>query len=343
MEKNELEQGQADPHPRTANSPYTMPPHIQTSDGRIRRLGIEIELSGPEVKDLVELVQKVFPGKTERLSEREWLIHSDDYDTFTVEVDSQLLKRIARDYENSGDLIDELTSHTLGTITKNWVPCEIVTPPLPMTDIGKMDRLVELVRERGGKGTRDSIWNAFGLHFNPEIAALDAVTVLHHLQAYICCHDWLVDQFGVDFSRRVTPYIKAFEEDYIEFILREDYKPNMDALIDDYIRFNPTRNRALDMLPLFLHIDEARVREKIQDPLVKPRPTFHYRLPDCDIDNPEWGLWAAWNDWVRVEVLADNAKTLRACANAYLQHLDSFTPDFLKPWKEQVVQWLDVR
>ncbi|MAM86371.1 amidoligase family protein [Allohahella sp. A8] len=343
MNKNELKDPSERERKLRTVGEYLMPPHLDNAKGERRKVGIEVELSGPEVKDLVELVAQVFNGDMERLSDREWLLHSEDYGTFTVEVDSQLLKRIAREYEDSGNMIDELTSNTLGSITKGWVPCEIVTPPLPIDEIDRMDQLIDLVRERGGKGTKDSIWNAFGLHFNPEIAALDADTILRHLQAYVCVHDWLVEHGDVDFSRRVTPYINPFESDYVEFILREDYKPDMDALIDDYIRFNPTRNRALDMLPMFMHIDEERVKHSIADPLVKPRPTFHYRLPNCDIDNPQWGLWEPWNDWVMVESLAADPARLREACDAYLKHLDSFTPDFIKPWKEQVVKWLDAQ
>jgi hypothetical protein len=33
-------------------------------------------------------------------------------------------------------------------------------------------------------------------------------------------------------------------------------RPDLDTLIDDYLEYNPTRNRALDFLPLFLHLDE---------------------------------------------------------------------------------------
>lgn len=58
-------------------------------------------------------------------------------------------------------------------------------------------------------------------------------------------------------------YIKVFEEDYIEFILCEDYKLNMDVLIDDYICFNLIWNCVFDMLFMFLYIDEVWVWEKI--------------------------------------------------------------------------------
>jgi hypothetical protein len=82
------------------------------------------------------------------------------------------------------------------------------------------------------------------------------------------------------------------------------------------------------------------VRSVVQSALVKARPTFHYRLPNCDIDNPAWGIYLSWNRWCQVEELAADSDRLRDVCLAYVYHLDSLTPDFLNPWSEQVKQWL---
>jgi hypothetical protein len=63
-------------------------------------------------------------------------------------------------------------------------------------------------------------------------------------------------------------------------------------------------------LPLFLHLDEERVRAVTDVPLIKARPPFHYRLPDCEIHLPGWGLHVAWNDWLEVEALAADRERL---------------------------------
>jgi len=72
------------------------------------------------------------------------------------------------------------------------------------------------------------------------------------------------------------------------------------------------------MLPAFMHFDEQRVKEKVADVLVRPRPTFHYRLPNCDLDNPEWSVIDEWNLWVKVEELAEDPARLEAMSLAFI-------------------------
>jgi hypothetical protein len=86
--------------------------------------------------------------------------------------------------------------------------------------------------------------------------------------------------------------------------------PGIDNLFDSYLKHNPTRNRALDLLPLLAHIDEARVRKAVDDDRIKARPTFHYRLPNCSINDAEWNLSQSWNLWCLVEELACRSELL---------------------------------
>ncbi|NNC55402.1 MAG: hypothetical protein HKO07_06755, partial [Pseudomonadales bacterium] len=104
-----------------------------------------------------------------------------------------------------------------------------------------------------------------------------------------------------------------------------DYKPGVEQLIDDYLTHNPTRNRSLDMLPLFAHLDEQRVRNTIDDDRIKARPTFHYRLPNCDIDSPDWNIDLSWSLWLQVEKLAFDAPRLKKYCSLYTEALDRFT------------------
>lgn len=43
-------------------------------------------------------------------------------------------------------------------------------------------------------------------------------------------------------------------------VVAADYAPNLDRPIDGYLEDTATRNRALDVLPLFLHLDPGWVR-----------------------------------------------------------------------------------
>lgn len=97
----------------------------------------------------------------------------------------------------------------------------------------------------------------------------------------------------------------------MQHILQPGYRPDIARLIDDYLRLTPTRNRPLDLLPLFAHIDEDRVMSApVETRLVNPRPAFHYRLPDCRIDDPGWSLALAWDHWVAIERLAADSVRL---------------------------------
>jgi len=96
------------------------------------------------------------------------------------------------------------------------------------------------------------------------------------------------------------------------------------------------------MLPLFAYLDEPRVRRVADSPLIKPRPTFHYRLPDCEIHRPGWGLHLAWNDWVAVETLAADRERLEACCAAYHRFLSDPLERVFGDWlKELQSKWLD--
>lgn len=113
---------------------------------------------------------------------------------------------------------------------------------------------------------------------------------------------WLVEANSVDRARRVSPHIELFDESYINCLLSRE-NPGIERLIDDYLEHNPSRNRALDMLPMFASIDAERVCKAVDDPKIKARPTFHYRLPNCRIDDPDWSLVPSWNLWCVVERL----------------------------------------
>src|SRR5690606_29497891 len=116
-------------------------------------------------------------------------------------------------------------------------------------------------------------------------------TLLAYLRAFFLLYDWLYEESEIPIARKVAPFIHDFPPEYVAHVLNPDYAPNLETLIDDYLRFNPTRNRPLDMLPLFAHLDRERVfAQPVERELVKARPTFHYRLPNSMVDDPKWSI-----------------------------------------------------
>ena len=313
--------------------------------GKPRRVGVELEMIGLELNDIAEIVAQHLGLSIKTDGRYRRVLDGDPAGDWVVELDFDFLKRMGQEERGGKDLLNELlesAEELLKTLADLVVPLELVSPPLPMRRLEVIEELIELLREAGAKGTSDSVGYAFGMQFNPEIPSEDPAVITDYLKAFLCLYEWLFVRADINLTRRVTSYIDPFPRDYVRKVIRPDYAPDQDTLIDDYLAFNPTRNRALDMLPLFLHLDEERVRAVTDDILIKPRPAFHYRLPDCEIDDPDWGLHAAWNDWVEVEALAADSARLAACCEAYGRFLDKPLKRWLGDWAKVVDrQWID--
>ncbi len=171
------------------------------------------------------------------------------------------------------------------------------------------------MRKLEAKGTKASLVYAFSLQINPEVPSLESNTILDYLKAFLLLYNWSFKESKIDLARRMAPFINEFSAAYVNLVLHPDYRPDMPRLIDDYLDENPTRNRPLDMLPLFRHLDDARVASrKVEWGLIKPRPAFHYRLPDCMIDEPNWRVAREWNFWAEIEDLVGDPDKIEPMA-----------------------------
>ena len=312
-----------------------MPPVTETANGRMRRVGIEIEMSGLDITRVASTVARVLGVDDEATGRYERVLKGDPAGDWGVEVDFRLLKQWGREEHKRG------AEDALARLAEPLVPIELVSPPLPLDRLGDVERLIDALRSAGAKGTSDSITNAFGMQLNPELPATDATTVTRYLQAYLCLQDWLFFRAHVNLARRATPYVDPLPIDYTRLVIDAAYAPDTTTLIGDYLAANPTRNRALDLLPLFAYLDEARVRAEIDDPLVKARPTLHYRLPNSEIHRPDWCFAQPWNDWIEVERLAHDSGRLDACRADYVAFLDRPLRRWLGDWARIVAErWL---
>ncbi|NBC47305.1 MAG: alpha-L-fucosidase, partial [Gammaproteobacteria bacterium] len=290
----------------------TLPPLTETAGGQPRRVGVEIELSGLTVAETAQLVREELfgaeGGELRHPGRYEILLRGDPAgigspEDWKVELDFAFLKTMGRRERGDDDLseaVEGLAEDLLRLVAERIVPVEVISPPLPLERLGEFNRIIERLRAAGAKGTADDPTFAFGMQLNPEIPATDADTIRQYLQAFLCIEDWLRERARVDLTRRLTFFADPFPKGYVRTAVASDYSPNLSQLIDDYLDANPTRNRALDMLPLFLYVDEQRVRERIDDERVKSRPTLHYRLPNSEIARPGWDLAQPWSDWLVV-------------------------------------------
>jgi len=321
-----------------------LPRRRNTAEGRERRVGVEIELIGLELNDIAELVASRLNLSITMDGRYRRLLGGDPAGDWAVELDFDFLQRLGQQERGTDDLLDELRDSAedlLKTLAELVVPKELVSPPLPMHRLGEIETLIELLRAAGARGTSDSVGYAFGMQFNPEVPGESARDITPYLRAFLCLYPWLYLRAKVDLTRRITSYIDPFPLDYVRKVVAPAYAPALDTLIDDYLEWNPTRNRALDFLPLFLHLDEERVRNVTDDPLIKPRPALHYRLPNCDIHHPDWGFYLAWNEWLEVEELAARPRRLAKCCEAYSKFLANPLQRWMGDWAKEVErQWL---
>lgn len=316
------------------------------SDTAMRRVGVEIEFAGLTVQTAAEQVVEVLGGTANTLTDYEIEIVDTELGEFLVEVDFALLKRLGQaraEAEQPPGVVEQWSEEMLAALARQVTPCEIVTAPIRFDRVTELDALMEALRQAGARGTDDALVYAFGVHFNPEVSGLNVADILPTMQAFAVLHDWLLVRLQIDPVRRVVPFIKPWPVAYAALILAPDYRPDMTRLIDDYLIHNPTRNRAMDMLPLFAHLDRERVRAMVEDDRIKPRPTYHYRLSNCRIGDPDWRLSDEWRQWLAIEALARDTDKLAAMSAAYVELLGRTVGDLFADWPGQVERWMSRR
>lgn len=309
---------------------FHTPPKAENTEGQERTVGVEIEFGSLGAESAARIVQAAFGGSLVKHNPNSFDVTDTRLGDFTVKLDT----RLAGYDEKKGGFLEEVKAelaNLFGAAASLVVPFEIEAPPVTLQQLPEIERLLEMLRAEGASGTGASPFFAFGLHLNPETPGLDVRTITAILKAYAMASPWLWRVIDPDATRRLLNFAEPFPEEYLWLLADESYWPEMSQLIDDYLTLNPTRNRDLDMLPLFAFIDEPRVREKLPDEKINPRPTFHYRLPDMQLGDPDWGLATEWNRWVAVERLAADEGRLAAICRAYRED-----PDGHESWAARI-------
>ncbi|MBE0485329.1 amidoligase family protein [Marinobacter sp.] len=325
-----------------SNDRCKMPDRLQNHQGEERKVGVEIELSGLGYNELIDHAARLLDAPPKLTSRYVTKLDTSD-GTFTIELDSDPIKDLDLDDERMPQSLRDLGNHAMDVIdfaAEKIVPLEIVGPPLAFSKVGLIEHLVDELRELGAEGSREAIYFAFGLQLNPELPDLQPDTLVRYLQAFAALYDWLKARHQIDISRKFTTYIEPWNSRYTEKLMADEYNPDMQTLMRDYLHFNPTRNKALDLLPLFAHIDADLLAEYVDDPRIKSRPTLHYRLPDCDIDNPRWHFSTVWNDWVVLEQLTNHPDDLKALRQAFRESQKFSFHNLTHSWRETTNQWL---
>lgn len=316
---------------------FKIPPVTVKDDGKPRLIGFELEFSGLSLDQTVETILLALDGKPGSGTAAEQVVHVESLGDFNVELDWGYLKRKAvenEQNEESGDWIEQLSK-----AASLIVPIEVVCPPIPITNLNALSPMISALRNAGAVGTEESLLSAYGVHINAEIFRLDATTLFSYLRAFSLLQWWLFETHDVDTTRKISPYIGLYPENYVKQLLSRT-SPNIDMICADYLDYNATRNRALDMLPLLAEIDAERVRKVVKDAKVKARPAFHYRLPNCNIEQANWSLAQSWNNWCIVEELAHRSDDLNNLGNEFLDADRPILGVGRSKWVEFIDQWL---
>ena len=292
-------------------------PNPHNEKGKIRTVGVEFEFTGIGLEVVAKGLIESYGGYAESQSTFVQKILNSSFGDFTVEIDSGVLKD--KKYQSAleglgfGTLAkSETFEHWLLDTFATVVPYELVTPPIPVDQISVFDEIREALRKKGALGTKASILYGFGFHINIETPSLSPAVIQRYMQAFLLLYPWIVEQIHVDFTRGVLPYISPFPKEYADLILSTEYGTSGGTFIEDYLEYNPTRNRPLDLLPLLAFIDKDLVGRHLPDGHYgSARPTFHFRMPNCLIDDPNWTVQKEWQVWLAVEELADNPMKLR--------------------------------
>lgn len=316
-------------YPNNANQ-NLLPPYSLNHKNQARLVGFEIEYVGPTIEQTCQLLKNLYSGKIKRLNDNEYHVLDTKLGSFKVELDARLLKEMASQAEDNSKKnkvlnIEGYLHNIISTVMKNVIPLEIITPPVPIANITLLDDIIVALHKSHARGTHSSKIAAFGVHLNPDLPNLSAQCILSYIQSYVLLSDWLRQEIDVDVSRVLSRYITEYPMRYRKKILKSTYQPTLNILMDDYLHYNATRNRALDLLTLFAFIDEERVTRQVKSKLIKPRPTFHYRLANSNLNHPSWNLTTEWKRWLLIEYLAFDDVLRNSMAETFLNQQENKT------------------
>lgn len=283
------------------------PPLPQPDDakGRPRKIGVEIEFGGLDEAEVARLCAQELGGTVEQLDSHIWVVNDSAIgkievylDTFLRSASKSKLRDLALD------------------LGREVVPVEIVSDPLEIEGLRKLDRLRDRLRKAGALGSGAGWVFGFGVHFNVQIASDRDGDIFRPLLAYALIEDWMRSAYPIDESRRLLPFTDPYPTEFVRDLIALRPDAPVSKVMECYLSRNPTRNRGLDMLPIFAELSPDRVAAVVSGK-ISARPTFHFRLPDCLIDDADWSLVDEWDRWRVVERVAQDATLLERLGRAW--------------------------
>jgi len=282
-------------------------PVPETEAGKPRRCGVEIEFSGLDEGATARLVAQVLGGSVTEEVEHFYTIDQSTIGRVGVELDTRFAKPGKKVFPES--VLDA---------ARTVVPVEIVTAPLLPEQMDDLVELIDALKSAGAKGTGDSLFAGFGIHFNPEVVGFEHPHTLRTIQSYALLESWLRAWRPLDLSRRVLPFVAPWPEALCDALVsaRDLTLPQVMALCKSHL---DGRNHGLDLLPLLHAHDAETFDHSFGAQASGARPAFHFRLPDCRLDEAEWSITQEWDRWWLVEALAADTERFARLREAWQQ------------------------
>jgi hypothetical protein len=271
-------------------------------------VGVEIEFLGLSARAAAEALAHDLGGSTVSEDPHAFRICGTPLGDLLVETD--LRHAHPQRHPSLGLRLTPGVAAWLGTLVGPFVPRELITAPMPIARLPEVDAVVASLRAAGARGNGAVLWDSLGLHFNIDPPSLDAATVTAFLKAFLLVGDRLRHDIARGSRRFALALPPDYPPAYKRRVLDPGYWPDVTNLTEDYLAANPTRKRALDLLPLLAHLDGERVRSVLPHEKIGPRPVFHYRLPLSHLGDPAWSILPDWSRWLAVERLAADPEKL---------------------------------
>ncbi len=282
--------------PRTLSAP-------PSGDPVARRVGVEIEFSGLSPETAAAALARDLGGRVEAEDANACRIHGSVLGDLAVEMDLRHLH--PGRHPDIGWRLGPRLERLAGRLLSPFVPCELVTAPLPMWMLPEVDGAVAALRAAGATGRGANPVQSLGLHFNIDPPSLEARTLTAYLKAYVDLEDELAARVTGGDARLSRALPPRFPDAYRRMVLDPGYWPDLGRLAGDYLSANPTRRRGLDLLPVLAFLVPGEVRSRVPKEKIGPRAALHYRLPYAFVSEPGWTPMQAWSEWMRVDRAAE--------------------------------------